>query len=91
VFATYRVRRRSTGEWVDVIEDGRLSALDDPDVVRIAQALGGSELLDYDWVPAVPGINYLGDYHADYAADPVAWIRRDQRGEFARADPAVGG
>jgi hypothetical protein len=83
IFATYRIRRRSTGEWRNVIENGRLCALDDPDVVRLANALGGPQLLEYDWIPAIPGINYPGDYAADYARDPVAWIRRDQTGEFA--------
>ena len=83
VFATYSIRRRSTGDWVDVIRDGRLTMLDDPDVVRIASALGDPGLLEYDWIPAIPGINYPGDYQADYASDPVAWIARDQNGEFA--------
>jgi len=57
----------------------------DPDVVRLAETLGGQELLEYDWIPAVPGINYPGDYQRDYAQDPVAWIEREQRGEFAEA------
>ncbi len=57
--------------------------LDDPDVVRVANVLGNSSLLEYDWIPALPGINYPGDYQRDYAQDPVAWIRREQNGEFA--------
>jgi hypothetical protein len=52
-------------------------------VVRLASAVGDPALLEYDWIPAIPGINYPGDYHADYASDPVAWIARDQNGEFA--------
>ena len=52
-------------------------------VVRLANMLGDSSLLDYDWIPALPGINYPGDYRRDYAHDPVAWIRREQNGEFA--------
>ena len=83
IFATYRIRRRSTGEWHTLIDKGRLSVLDDPRVVRIASALGDPSLLEYDWIPAVPGINYPGDYHSGYSSDPVAWIRRDQNGEFA--------
>jgi hypothetical protein len=31
------------------------------------------------------GINFPGDYHRDYGPDPVAWIRREQTGEFAHA------
>ncbi|MGH9062199.1 MAG: hypothetical protein ACRDZY_22220, partial [Acidimicrobiales bacterium] len=83
IFATYRIRRRSTGEWRTLIDKGRLTVLDDPDIVRIASALGGPTLLEYDWVPAVPGINFPGEYRGDYAADPVPWIRRDQEGELA--------
>jgi hypothetical protein len=87
VFASYRIRRRSTGEWFTLIDKGRLTVLDDPDVVRIACALGDTGLLAYDWIPAVPGINYPGDYFADYAGDPVAWIERDQAGEFVQDAP----
>jgi hypothetical protein len=36
-------------------------------------------------VPAIPGINYPGDYHKDFAPDPVAWIKRDITGEFSQA------
>jgi hypothetical protein len=85
IFATYSIRRRSNGEWFDLIRNGRLTTLDDPDIVRIASALGDPALLEYDWIPAVPGINYPGDYVADYASDPVSWIRRDQAGEFTAA------
>ena len=83
VFATYSIQQRGSGEWVDLIKDGRLTALDDPEVVRVATTLGGPQLLEYDWIPALPGINYPGDYARDYAADPVAWIRREQAGELA--------
>ena len=57
--------------------------LDEPDVVRLALTLGDPQLLEYDWIPAVPGINYPGDYLRDYASDPISWIKRDQNGEFA--------
>lgn len=83
VFATYKILKRSTGEWYTLIDKGRLKTLDDPDVVRLALTLGDPRLLEYDWIPAVPGINYPGDYFADYASDPISWIERDQNGEFA--------
>jgi len=82
LFATYRIRRRSSGEWHTLIDRGRLTVLDEPAIVRLASALGGPGLLEYDWIPAVPGLNYPGDYRRDYAADPVAWIRREQAGEL---------
>jgi len=83
VFATYQIKKRSTGEWYSLIDKGRLKVLDEPDVVRLALALGDTSLLEYDWIPAVPGINYPGDYFKDYAHDPISWIERDQNGEFA--------
>jgi hypothetical protein len=83
VFATYRIRRRDTGEWFTLIDKGRITALDHPRVVRLASSLGGTGHLEYDWIPALPGINFPGDYQRDYAHDPVAWIEREQRGEFA--------
>lgn len=86
LFADYAIKQRRTGEWVKLIDKGRLTVLDDPEIVRIASTLGGLHLLEYDWIPAVPGINYPGDYRRDYAADPAAWIRREQEGEFDRRD-----
>ncbi len=85
LFATYEIRQQDTGEWVKLIDRGRLTVLDDPEIVRLASALGGPELLEYDWIPALPGINHPGDYRTDYADDPAAWIRREQLGEFAGA------
>ncbi len=82
LFATYEIQQRDTGEWVKIIDKGRITALDHPRVVRLASSLGGPSHLEYDWIPAVPGINYPGDYRRDYAHDPVSWIRREQTGEF---------
>ncbi|MDA8269793.1 MAG: hypothetical protein M0Z39_00065 [Actinomycetota bacterium] len=82
IFATYEILRRSTGEWYKLIDKGRLTPLDDEDTIRLANCLGGPELLEYDWIPALPGINYPGDYKTDYAPDAVKWIRQDQEGAF---------
>ncbi len=69
-----------------MIDNGWLTVLDDPDVVRAASVFGDpAEVLAYDWVPTIPGINHPGDYASDYGDDPVAWIRRDVEGEFASA------
>jgi hypothetical protein len=58
----------------NLIEDGRLKALDDPDIRRLAEKYGNPDrLLEEDWIPAVPGINMDGDYWRDYAQDPTAW------------------
>jgi hypothetical protein len=82
VFCTYEIERHD-GSTVRVIDEGRLTVLDDPAVVRLANSLGGPGLLEYDWIPTIPGINHPGDYRRDYGPDPVSWIRRDQLGEFA--------
>ena len=82
IFPTFAIRQRDTGEWINLIEDGHMPLLDDPSVLQLAETLGGTDLLEYDWIPAVPGINYPGDYWTDYAHDPVSWIRREQNGEF---------
>jgi hypothetical protein len=63
-----------------VVDAGHLLALDAPEVRAVAAQYGDpDDLLTEAWVPAVPGINVAGDYLADYAADPVAWTRREAR------------
>lgn len=64
-----------TGD-VPVIENGRLSAYDDPDVRDLAATYGDpDQLLHDDWIPEIPGITVPGDY-AEYAADPTTFIYR---------------
>jgi hypothetical protein len=85
----YAIKDRASGEWFKVIDQGRLTVLDDPDVIRVASLYGDpAHILDYDWIPTLPGINFAGNYATDYAPDPVAWIRRDVDGEFA-GDPTT--
>jgi hypothetical protein len=87
-FARYRIKDRATRQWFDVVRDGWLTVLDDPDVRALAASLGDAEdLLGYDWVPAIPGINHDGDYQQDFASDPVPWIKRDIAGEFGKPVP----
>jgi hypothetical protein len=59
---------------VPVIENGRLSAYDDPEVRDLAARFGDpDELLRDDWVPQIPGITAPGDY-AEYSREPSRWI-----------------
>ncbi|HEU4673309.1 MAG TPA: hypothetical protein VFS32_10450 [Candidatus Limnocylindrales bacterium] len=59
---------------VPVIENGRLSAYDDPDVRDLAAQFGDpDELLRDDWVPQIPGITVPGSYE-EYATDPARWV-----------------
>ncbi len=69
-FITYKLRRRSTGEWVTLVDKGHLTALDDPEVRALAARHGDPDkILAEDWIPEVPGINVPGSY-ADYGKDP---------------------
>jgi hypothetical protein len=73
LFPTYEITTLS-GEKVRVIENGRLCALDDPEVRELARSYGDpDQVLREDWIPAVPGITAPGSY-ADFAADPGRWI-----------------
>jgi len=75
-FATYDIKN-SRGRVVRVIEKGRLTAFDDPEVREVAAKYGDPDLLLRElWVPAIPGVNYPGDYERDYAEDPMAWLKR---------------
>lgn len=74
LMGTYRVTT-TRGETLTVIENGRLKALDDPEVRDLAKKYGDpDELLKEDWTPRIPGISAAGLYK-DYARDPAEWIR----------------
>ena len=76
-FATLEGTTRD-GSHVKVIDRGHLTALDDPEIRKLARPFGNpDELLSESWVPAVPGINVEGDYYEDYAKDPVNWLLKD--------------
>jgi hypothetical protein len=52
-FNTYRVKLRKTGEWITLIDRGRLTALDHVEVRDLASRHGDpNALLSEDWVPA---------------------------------------
>jgi hypothetical protein len=57
-----------------LIKDGRLTALDDPKVRKLAEKYGNPDsLLREEWVPDIPGITAPGAYE-DFAKDPAAFI-----------------
>ena len=61
-----------------VIRNGRLTALDNPEVRELAQKYGDpDELLKEDWIPQIPGITCPGSYE-EYAKDPGRWIYNQQ-------------
>lgn len=62
-----------------VLDRGRLVALDDPAVRRLAARYGDPDrVLAEDWMPKIPGITVEGDYEA-YARDPASWIYTHDR------------
>lgn len=71
LFPTFAVTSRD-GETREIIHNGRLTALDDPEVRELAARFGNpDDLLREDWVPSIPGITLPGDYQADFARDPA--------------------
>jgi hypothetical protein len=73
LFPTYTLATRE-GRTINVIEHGRLAALDDPEVRDLARTHGDPvALLSEDWIPAIPGISAKGSYD-DYARDPVRYL-----------------
>jgi len=73
LFPTFTVTARNGKEYT-IIRNGRLTALDDPEVRKLAEKYGDpDDLLKEDWIPQIPGITCAGSYE-EYAQDPGAWI-----------------
>jgi len=78
LFPTYEATT-AEGETYKVIDNGHLTALDDPEVREIAAKYGDpDELLSEDWIPGIPGVNEEGDYRDDYADDPLEWLQSER-------------
>lgn len=70
-FTTYKLKLRNTDKWATLLDKGRMTSLDDPEVRALASRYGDPDyLLAEDWIPEVPGINAPGDYLKDYANAP---------------------
>jgi len=70
-FTTYKVRLRNADKWVALLDKGRMTSLDHPEVRALASRYGNpDDVLAEDWIPEVPGINAPGDYLKDYAPNP---------------------
>jgi hypothetical protein len=77
LFPTYKVHT-TKGEEITVIDKGHLTALDDPEVRKVAEKYGDpDEVLREEWIPGIPGINMEGKYE-DYAKAPFAWIKKHE-------------
>lgn len=61
----------TSGPSVNIIDDGRLTMLDDPEVRDLAAEYGDpDELLSETWKPTVPGLSAAGDYDT-YSRNPA--------------------
>ncbi len=76
-FATFEIKLQGTDHWYRIVDKGWMTAMDDPEIRALAVKYGvPDELLSYDWVPPLPGINCDGDYMKDYAPDPIAYLKK---------------
>lgn len=67
---TVQGRIRGTQQWETMINNGRIVALDEPEVRALASRYGDpEEILRQDYVPPLPGITIPGTYD-DYGRDP---------------------
>jgi len=94
-FTTYKVRLRNANKWVNLLDKGHMTSLDNPEVRALASRYGDPNyLLTEDWIPEVPGINAPGDYLKDYAPDPGAYalkvMDRATSGTYDKYFPGAG-
>ncbi len=68
------VLETAKGKTYTVLDKGRLTSLDDPDVRDVAAKYGDPDrVLAEDWIPPIPGITVAGSYD-DYARDPARYV-----------------
>jgi hypothetical protein len=94
-FTTYKVRLRNANKWVNVLDKGHMTSLDNPEVRALASRYGDPNyLLTEDWIPEVPGINAPGDYLKDYAPNPgkysIGLMNRAINGTYDHYFPGAG-
>jgi hypothetical protein len=78
---TFEIKMHGTNYWFKIVDKGRIVAMDKPQVRALATKYGDpDDLLSYDWIPPLPGINCDGDYFYDYAPDPVAYLKKCLKG-----------
>jgi hypothetical protein len=86
------VRLRNANKWVNLLEKGHMTTLDNPEVRALASRYGDPDyLLTEDWIPEVPGINAPGDYLKDYAPNPGRYslqvMEKAQNGTYTHYFP----
>jgi hypothetical protein len=94
-FTTYKVRLRNANKWVNILDKGHMTSLDNPEVRALASRYGDPNyLLTEDWIPEVPGINAPGDYLKDYAPNPGDYafkvLDKTKNGTYEHYFPGAG-
>jgi hypothetical protein len=94
-FTTYKVRLRNANKWVNLLDKGHMTSLDNPEVRALASRYGDPNyLLTEDWIPEVPGINAPGDYLKDYAPNPGKYafevVDKANKGTYEHYFPGAG-
>lgn len=75
LFATYEVKIRGAGQWLKLVDRGRVVTLDSFEARALASRYGNpDEILKDDWRADIPGINVPGDYKRDFAQDPWKYV-----------------
>ena len=79
-FMTFEVKLQDSNYWHKIVDRGWVTAMDDPEIRALAVKYGDpDELLSYDWIPPLPGINCEGDYLKDYAPDPIGYLKTQMK------------
>lgn len=79
-FPTFEIKIQGSEYWYKVVDKGYISALSDIEVRALAARYGNpDEILSFDWIPPLPGINCEGDYFRDYANDPFGYQEKRAR------------
>ena len=76
-FVTFEIKLQGTNYWYKIIDKGWPTVMGDPGLRALAVRYGDpDDLLSFDWVPPLPGVNCEGDYIKDYATDPVFYLKK---------------
>ncbi len=95
-FSTMTAHLRNTKKTLTLLDKGRLTSLDSPEVKALASRYGKpEEILAESWIPEIPGINVPGDYLKDYAPNPYKYsqgvLDKVAAGTYQFFWPASGG
>jgi hypothetical protein len=73
-FNTMKLHLRGSNKWVTLVDRGRGTSLNSPEVRALASRYGDPDkVLATEWVPEVPGVNAPGSFDKDYAQNPFKY------------------